>query len=343
MHRELPGWALAGARLIVRWSAGWRPYAIAIAAIAISTVIRGALQPWIGDRLFFTTYFPAIGIVAALCGLYPGLLALAGSAGLTWFLFLPPQFSFDLEKLGAIQLIVFMAAASPMLAIAAMLNVLVHWLLRQQQVIVEAKEAEARRYETLVRELEHRLRNLFALVQRVAIRTLQGDRDEARARDTFIDRMSALAAASGAGLGGSPTVDRLLRRQVSPYDAQVEIAACDPVELDLTHAQELSLIFHELATNAAKYGALSVPGGKVSVTCRVEDGNGTKPMFSLEWLESGGPAAAAPVHTGFGLELLKNGPAYAGAEVRLDYRPAGLRYLYRKPLARLMPRDSVGP
>ena len=339
MTREIPARAVASARFVVRWSRGWRPYLLVAFVLVVATVLRAAIQPWVGDRLYFTTYFPAIGIVAATCGLVPGLATLGGATILAWFLFMPPILSFELSKLEAIQLGFFAVVASPMLVIAAMLNLLVHWLLRQQEIIVRAKDNEVRQQAVLVRELEHRMRNLFGLVQRVAIKTLQGDRDAAAARTEFVERMAALSAASSARLGNSPTVDRLLQRQFAPYGAQVDTQDCRSIALNPTHAQELALIFHELATNAAKYGALSTPAGKVTVVCRVDESDRADPMFSFEWTETGGPGVTVPARTGFGTELLKASPEYAGAVVVLEYRPTGLHYRYRKRLSKIESRD----
>ena len=335
MTRELSERAMAGVRFVVQWSTGWRPYLFALLLLSVATLVRGALQPWLGDRLYFTTYFPAVGIVAAVCGLLPGLATLAGATVLAWFFFLPPPMSFHIDKFEGLQLAFFVTAASPMLAIAAVLNLLVHWLLRQQELLASARRNEARQNEILVRELEHRMRNLFVLVQSIALKTLQGAPDEARARDEFAARLRALAEASTARLGDTPTLDHLLQRQLALYAGRVAIEHCRPIALKPNHAQELALIFHELATNAAKHGALSSPAGRVSAVCRIDEADGDNPMFSFEWTESGGPAVTAPGREGFGAEILKRGPEYAGAKVTLEYRPGGLYYRYRQRLRKI--------
>ena len=335
MTRELPQRAMAAARFVARWSTGWRPYLFAFLLLAIATVTRAAVQPLIGDRLLFTTYFPAVGVTAAVCGLFPGLVALAGSVLLAWFFFLQPPLSFELDKLEVIQLGFFTLAASLMLVIAALLNLLVHWLLRQQEVVDAARQSEARQHGILVLELEHRMRNLFVLIQRIALKTLQGATDEARAREDFEARMRALATASSARLGESTTVEQLLRRQLALYRGQVDIEDCRPVALKPSHAQELALVFHELATNAAKHGALSTPAGRISAVCRIDEGADGQPFFIFEWTESGGPPVTVPTRSGFGEEILKRGPEYAGAKVTLEYRQEGLRYSYRQRLRKI--------
>ncbi|HEV7370396.1 MAG TPA: sensor histidine kinase, partial [Arenibaculum sp.] len=85
-------------------------------------------------------------------------------------------------------------------------------------------------------------------------------------------------------------------------------------------AQTLSLIFHELATNAARHGALSVAGGAVSVDWRIEDGR-----VRLDWVESGRPGIGTPPAKGLGLTLVEHGIVHGlGGHARIEFRPAGL-------------------
>ena len=92
----------------------------------------------------------------------------------------------------------------------------------------------------------------------------------------------------------------------------------------------LAMAFQELATNAAKHGALSISGGHVAVNWR--DGRPASGMIEITWVESGGPGVAPPHRRGFGSRLLERGLAYEfKAEVKLDFVPAGLRCLIRLP------------
>ncbi|MCA0301158.1 MAG: DUF4118 domain-containing protein [Proteobacteria bacterium] len=332
MPDKVPKWGIWTAELVDRLKGGWRPYLLAVAAVVLATVLRAALHPLIGDRLFFTTYFPAIGIVAALGGLLPGLVALVLSMGLAWFLFLPPALSFDGTKIEALQLGLFLVACTPLVVVAALLNVAIGWLGQQRRTILRVQDAEARQHRLLVKELEHRLGNLFGVVQLIAIRTLQGELEPAEARAAFRERIAALASASSASLGERPNVRGLVERQVKPYRSQVDIDHCEAIELEPKAAQQLALICHELATNAVKYGALSVPGGRVSIACKVRDADGD-PTFEFTWSEWGGPAPATPPKRGFGSEVLEDAPRYSGATVSMTFDPPGLRYTYRHRLA----------
>ena len=93
----------------------------------------------------------------------------------------------------------------------------------------------------------------------------------------------------------------------------------------------MSLVFHELATNAAKYGALSVPTGRVDVGWTVIPGRPGGQRVEIVWRERGGPPVRQPTSRGFGSQLLDRGIP-AGGTVRLDYLPAGLECRIVLPL-----------
>jgi CheY-like chemotaxis protein len=122
---------------------------------------------------------------------------------------------------------------------------------------------------------------------------------------------------------GGGRLDDLLRAELSPYRAPgraIEIAGPDVV-LDARAYSVLALVLHELATNAAKYGALSTELGSVTATWRL-DAHGD---CELRWRESGGPAVAVPARTGFGTSLIRRSvPFDLGGESEIDYAPQGL-------------------
>jgi two-component sensor histidine kinase len=99
-------------------------------------------------------------------------------------------------------------------------------------------------------------------------------------------------------------------------------------------ALTLSLVLHELATNAAKHGALSAPEGRVEVGWRIDQDGGTGPRFCLSWAERGGPPMVPTARGGFGRALLEEMPRHdLGAEVRLDFRAKGVAYALAAPLS----------
>ena len=115
-------------------------------------------------------------------------------------------------------------------------------------------------------------------------------------------------------------------RQSKPASMKIRsrpsCSACSLTAPEPGTIQALSLVLHELATNAAKYGALSVPGGHVKVGWRMnEDGR----QLHLSWIESGGPPVSEPTTTGYGTQLIHSAMTYSlGGRVDQKYAPSGV-------------------
>ena len=180
----------------------------------------------------------------------------------------------------------------------------------------------------LIRELQHRTMNLFAVIQSIVRRTLGDSRG--RAKDVLNARLQALARAysmlAEAAWEGAP-LDEIIRRELAGFTDHVSISGCNIV-LNAQAVQQFALIAHELATNAVKYGALSAPDGHISIEGSIERVNDQR-TFSFLWVETGGPKAKAPRRKGFGSSILLDSAKQFGESVRLDYSPQGLRYELR--------------
>jgi len=192
--------------------------------------------------------------------------------------------------------------------------------------ITERKRAQEGQ-QLIIRELQHRTRNLFAVFQSIAGRTLDEGKTAAEAKYVLNGRLQALARAyamlSDAAWEGA-SLAKILDRQFAGFPQRLNISGCDLV-VSPSAAQQFALIIHELATNALKYGALSTPDGRVSIEGRIErlDGDG---RFSFLWTESGGPHVSAPTRKGFGSVILLDAAKQFGEHVALDYAPLGLNY-----------------
>jgi len=174
--------------------------------------------------------------------------------------------------------------------------------------VTDAREA-AEQTRLLLRELNHRVKNTLAMIQSLARQTLRQKPDPQQFSDAFSGRLRMLSEAhtmladrdwSGIGLV------ELLKSQVEPYllDSPEQFAFTgDDLQLPPDHALGLGLIIHELASNAVKFGALSLPQGRVSVTWIESDG--PQRRIELIWLESGGPTVGVPRETGFGMRLIQ--------------------------------------
>jgi PAS domain S-box-containing protein len=210
--------------------------------------------------------------------------------------------------------------------------------------ISERRQAQERQ-QFLVRELQHRTQNLFQVILAVAERSLADGQPLAEARTVFIGRLRALghahqALAEAAWEGAH--LDLVLRRALSSFHKNCTIEGCNIV-IDTTAAQNFALITNELATNAAKYGALSVANGEVVIRGRVEQIDGSEPSFLFQWHERGGPTVNMPARKGFGTVLLMELARQLGQLVALNYEPHGLRYELRAPLRTLKPTKTHAP
>ena len=184
-------------------------------------------------------------------------------------------------------------------------------------------------HDLLIEELNHRVKNTLAILQAVAVQTF---RSATKAeREKFEGRLGALAEAhnllSTEKWQGSELQD-VINRVLQPYllNNPERIKMFGPrVPLSPRLAVVLSMIIHEIATNAAKYGALSNDAGIVAIDWETIDV--PKPKLRLIWTETGGPPVVAPVHRGFGSRLIERSARdQLGGEATVDFLPRGVVY-----------------
>jgi two-component sensor histidine kinase len=167
------------------------------------------------------------------------------------------------------------------------------------------RDEHVRAQDLLIAELQHRLRNVLTLVQFLIIHTQSDTLD--RYQSALVARMRCLAEAYALidRCNRDPiSLAEVLERTLKPYAAVFEgrIHAAGPdVDLEPRLGLALHLVFHELATNACKHGALSSSAGKVEVLSGVDLDEAS---LVIQWSESGGPEVREPQHRGFGLKLL---------------------------------------
>lgn len=215
-------------------------------------------------------------------------------------------------------------------AMVGAVNMLVDITMRKQ-----AEEAQ----QALIHELNHRVKNSLATVQAIALQTFYSSSDPREFLDKFQGRLLALSNAHDSltrsnwiGL----RIEELFETELGPY----VIAGRDRVHrggpdivLSPRVALALGMVLHELATNAAKYGALSRETGRVGLQWSV-DGTSSDASFSLSWQESGGPAPTSPTVAGFGTRFIKRCVAVElGGEVHLAFEPDGLCCRMHFPLS----------
>jgi PAS domain S-box-containing protein len=200
---------------------------------------------------------------------------------------------------------------------------------------IDARKQNEERMALLIDELNHRVRNTLAIVNSIATQTLKHTPTVQDFRLAFGGRITALAKTHtllATTKWSASTLRDLIAQQLDPYtkDRVDALALAGPKLLvNPKQALTLSLVIHELAANAAKYGALSVPAGRIDIRWLI----GPERKLRLTWQESGGPRVAPPTRRGFGSQLIEFNIAHEfGGEARLDYEPAGLVCVLTIPL-----------
>jgi two-component sensor histidine kinase len=186
-----------------------------------------------------------------------------------------------------------------------------------------------RLHDLLIEELNHRVKNTLAILQAIAAQTF---RSATRAeREKFEGRLGALAEAHNLlsqekwqGSELAQVIERVLQPYVLTNPERVKMFG-PSVPLSPRFAVVLSMILHEIATNAAKYGALSNDSGRVTLDWEILDEIPRK--LRLIWTEAGGPPVVAPVQRGFGSRLIERSARdQLGGEATVDFLPRGVVY-----------------
>jgi PAS domain S-box-containing protein len=193
--------------------------------------------------------------------------------------------------------------------------------------ITERKRAELH-LRLLVNELNHRVKNSLATIQAIAAQTFHAARSLPQALEAFSARIVALAEAhdllTRENWEGADLLDLLNRLEVLHGGPERFAIIGQPVRLSPRMALSLSMVLHELATNAVKYGALSTPQGQVRIAWTVVPGP-AQPRLVLTWTETGGPPVQPPTRRGFGSRLIERGlAAELSGEARIDFKPDGV-------------------
>jgi two-component sensor histidine kinase len=282
----------------------------ALVCVAVATVAR-VLLGLIGSTLTFATFFPAVLVAALFGGRISGFLSIPFSIAAVWWAFIPPAFAFG--KITAVD-----AANFIMFSLSSLLVVVL--ALAHRRIVFDLEDEERSR-DLLVNELEHRSKNMLAVIASLVHQTVQNG-DEA---DTLIARMKV--AADNRDLLDEPSGRDMALRDIlaatvqEPYGVK-RIALSGPdLTLNGFQARSLRIVFHELTTNAVKYGALSQPKGKIRIDwTRADD------MLTIVWAETDGPKVSPPSRYNFGSKLITNTLKQMDAQFTPTFAETGYRY-----------------
>jgi len=284
--------------------------------------VRWVAGLWFEGIVPFATFFPAVLLASLVGGIGPGIFAALLGGAIGWWAFLsPPMTFFPLQVGQVISLIAYLTTC-----------LIIVWAAEHYRRLTKRLEDEQKFRELAVDELAHRLKNKVATIQSIVSLRL---REDPQARDEIVKCLGSLKATDDLIIGAQgqgADLGDILAAELRPYDA-VRISIDGPeILLSPKLALMMALLFHELATNAAKYGALSQSAGKISVRW-----SHSEPWLNLEWQESGGPPVAIPNHRGFGTRLFLRALEQFGGKVEAAFASTGLVCKLSVPLSDLTP------
>jgi two-component sensor histidine kinase len=280
-------------------------FLLAIACVATATGVTAAVDLFRPDILTHAAYYPATLFATLIGGAASGLFAMTLGAAIAWWIFKPPY-------LGLI------AAEHTDLALYVVSSLIIIWAAQRYRRLVRKLDEEERYRRLVVEELGHRLKNKLANVYAIIGYEL---REHPQVWQKIDGRLRALARTDDLIAKSdreSANIRDILEAEFFPYGKERAKLEGETVHLPAKLAVTLALIFHELATNAAKYGALSRQSGRLRVAWTKAGSR-----MTIHWLETGGPAATPPRHEGFGQRLLERGLHPFHGEVDPRFGPEG--------------------
>ena len=336
-------------------------HALALALAAVSVVGRVLLTPFIGDTTPFITFIPTVIAGALVLGpraLVTMVVAMLGGAGV---LLMPA--GAGPGRIAVLFLVLMTGMAVLILAVRTMREALLKamqakreadlWRTAAERTLADLREQRAEA-DLLSRELNHRVKNLFAVI--LSIVRMSG-RQGGDVEDVISDlcaRVEALAAAHAVTLDKTADAPLDLRdlltaalgNHVVAMRAQDAAGTSRPalvldgpqVTLPVRAVTPIGLLVHELATNAAKYGGLAMPGGQVVLRWRVTRPAGGDALLRMDWAESGAPPrpGATMVRRGFGTTLIDTAIRQLSGDIQRDWSGGGLSLAITVPLTDAM-------
>jgi two-component sensor histidine kinase len=275
------------------------PYALATTCVGAAIAVRAGFG-WFGATLYFATFYPAMLIAALYGGAVSGALVALAASVYVWWALMPPFYEFGPLNASAFSNFVLFGVAAT----------LIIW------VSIRLRKSESD-LKIAVGELAHRGKNTFFVVEAIVRQTLSEHRDLA---DKVAGRIRAVSSTNDLVSSSSAMSVDLRELLLSKLEGIDAVSAIGPQqELPSNVARGLSLIFHELLTNALKYGALSAPGGKVGVKW---DRSGD--ILNVQWRESGGPPVLIASRVGFGTKLMTYVARDLKGEIHFEPKSEGM-------------------
>jgi two-component sensor histidine kinase len=284
-------------------------YAFTTLLVVLASLLRWGLGFFTQDLQAFTTFYPAVLFAALWGGAGVGIFAAILGGIVSWWAFLPPYSALlPLTRGDEINLLTFIFS-----------SIVIVWATDHYRRLTKRLQDEEGFRKLAVEELAHRLKNKLATIQAIVSFRL---REHPHVRDEITSALTALTATDdliSATQGQGARIGDILSTELAPYDvSRISMDGPDCL-LSPKLALTMALLVHELATNAAKYGALSSAAGKLAIDWTLAD-----TRLRLDWRESGGPPVSPPAHSGFGTRLFLRALEPFSGQVDATFAPSGL-------------------
>ena len=292
--------------------------AIGVVALAAGSLLR--LMGWGQPDLMVVAYLPAILATGLLAGIPVAVGVTLVSILIIWFVFAPSHLQLAMLPSGVL-------LGFAMYLIAALFTI---YFAHCCRIVLRRLNERSRTNELLTRELQHRNRNIFTIIEVIVQKTLVADPENA---NKIFGRIRSVMYANDRLTGEKPqlrTLKGLLLQAFEPYGADRIVADGLDVIIEPDAARNLILLINELVTNAAKYGALSNGAGRVFVHWRRNGGRVT-----LSWKEVGGPTVTATNKQGFGSQLIAVSAKALSGAMRSEFSVDGFTCSLTFPLSPL--------
>ena len=303
-------------------------YGIALACVLAATLVGLVIDMVAPHSIYFATYIPALLIAALVGGLAAGTTATLAGGFVVWWMFFEPRFTFAIvEKNHFIGIALYLFAGA-----------LIVWTANQYRLLLTTIDEEEKYRRIVVDELSHRVKNKLATIYAVLRHELRG---QPEIWDSVSGRLQALSAADdfiGRDEEAGVEMKMLLDMEIEPFGEERFTCSGPQVRLFGKLPTVLALVFHELTTNAAKYGALLKPDGRIHIGWQMQDD-----AFEIAWTESGGPEVMAPLRRSFGSHLIERSLDGFGGEARLEFAPNGVICRIRLPAAQVRIDPELPP
>lgn len=296
-----------------------------------------ALRFWLDEYLLgtfpYVTFFPAVVMVAFIFGIPQGIMVAILGGLASWYFFIPPYFSFDLSVSSIIAMLLYLFVVVTDIGLTALMMS----AYRAEKAARAEMQRLAEHQEVMAQELDHRLKNVFATINAIINLSRRHVETVPQFATSLRERLDAMARSNlllrGLRSGEETTVYVIISKALEPFGvaetSRLQLKG-PPVPVSGQTVILLSLVLHELGTNAAKYGSLSVDAGEIHLSWTVgsiitPDGNSTTAL-SICWSEWGGPTPQEPEEgkAGFGSTLVRRVVAAVHGSVAITFAPSGL-------------------